>query len=219
LNIVSFPIIQRIIFAISMTVLLHSEGAARASDNSIETSAKDASQSHVMQEDTSKLLGLSRKKAHELLGPPKRSEEFFPYSSHGTIVDYYGVKTASDKHLRITYDRSGVVSATEVESSPNAIPKFMGEKVTTTNLTDIKLRDFLTSLPEDKIHNMSDDQISEKLGKPDRKWHETSRAGGRDWHFLNFMYYLSENGRRAFIVRFNEASNSVYEYRLQSISD
>jgi len=208
---------RRIIFSILMTIFLNS--AVKASDISIETSARDASQPRVSQVDTSKLLGLSRKKAQELLGQPKRSEEFFPYTHHCSIVDYYEVKAHSDEHLRITYNKDGIVSATEVESSPHAIPKCMGETVNSISLTDTKLRDFLNSMPEDQLRNMRAVQITEKLGKPDRSWHETSRAGGRDWHFLNFLYYLSENGRRAFIVMFDEASSSVYEYRLQSISD
>jgi hypothetical protein len=208
--------IQYSIFTITISICLN--GAVKASDISIVTSVKNLDQTGVLHVDTAKLPGLSRKKTQELLGQPKRSEEFFPYSRQCTIVDYYDVKGQSDEYLRITYDKDGNVSATEVEASPRAIPKYMGEKVISINLTDTKLRDFLNSMPEDELRKMSAEQIGEKLGKPDRSWHETSRAGGRDWQFLNCLYYLSENGQRAFMVRFNEASNSIYEYRLQSIS-
>jgi hypothetical protein len=123
------------------------------------------------------------------------------------------------------YIAAGTVLGLHDTGSPHAIPKSMRErerereKVNSINLTDTKLRNFLNGTPEDKLRNMSADQITEKLGQPDRTWHETSRAGGRDWHFLNFLYYLSKNGQKGFIVMFNESSNSVYEYRLQSISE
>jgi hypothetical protein len=197
---------QRIIFSILLTVF--SNGPVKASDIKIETAI-----------DTAKLIGLSRPKAQEMLGQPQRSEEFFPYSTHCTIVDYFEVKGNKDVYVRVTYGKDAAVSMAGVESSPHTIPKFMGEEIDSINLTDTKLRDFLKSLPEEKLRNMSAEQIMEKLGKPDRSWHEKSKAGGLDWHFLNLLYYLSKNGRRAFIVRFNEASNSVYEYRLQSISE
>ncbi|MDR3616371.1 MAG: hypothetical protein P4L53_22615 [Candidatus Obscuribacterales bacterium] len=213
----SFIKTRYLIFTMLMTVVLCCP--VKALDISIKTSPQGASQTSELRLDTAKIVGVSRKKAQELLGQPKRSEEFFPYSHHSIVVDYYDVAANTNEHLRLSFDKNNDVAAADVEQSPYAIPKFMGEKVNSIKLTDTELRIFLHGTQEDKIRNMSADQITEKLGKPDRTWHETSRAGGRDWHFLNFLYYLSKNGRKGFIVMFNEASNSVYEYRLQSISD
>jgi hypothetical protein len=184
-----------------------------------ETPAKAIILKSTLHVDTAKLVGVSRDKTIKLLGQPQRGEEFFPFSKHRTLVDYYELRAPNNKHLRITYDTDVNVSATEVEPAPLAIPKFMDVKVEKVTLTDAKLHAFLKSVQESGMQTMGTNEISTKLGKPDQAWHETSRAGGRDRHFLNFLYYLTADGQRAFVVMFDEASNSVYEYRLQSISN
>jgi hypothetical protein len=205
--------IRHTIFAILTTVFLNN--AVKANEINTASGLKGIDN----QKTSTKLLGLSRNEALALLGQPQRCEEIFPFSNHRTQIDDYRINAQSDKHLRITYDKSNNVSATEFEPTPFVIPKFMGEKIGEVSLTDTKLRNFFHIWSEEKVQNMSATKIKEKLGKPNQSWHETTKSGGRDRHFMHYLYYLSNDGRRAFVVMFDQDSNTVYEYRVQSISN
>jgi hypothetical protein len=225
-------------FALSMIFTLLPAGAGELSKESFSPDLwckapgnGSTSWSRVLQLEAlqykSKLQGMERAQVLKLLGEPQRSDEVLPHTSHCIIVDGYSLSSTNDQQFCIEYDNRQRVLSAYVDQTPLRAPRFMGQFKAAANLpeakaailSEAKLNSFLSGTTDEKIRKMGAKEVENCLGAPVKSWREQSLVGGRSWHWLTYMYFLSANAHRAFVVRFNAETNQVYEYRIQTVGD
>jgi len=160
-----------------------------------------------------KLEGLERRKVIELLGEPQRSDAVMPSNVHRTIVDFYRLSQKNDQHFRVEYDSYHKALSSYFEPTPLVVPKYMAQGKAVTLLSISQLNTFLSRRSEEDVRKMKVEDIERELGQPAKNWKDSSLSGGRQRHWLTYMYFLSPDEREAFIVTFDGDANHVYEYR------
>jgi hypothetical protein len=165
---------------------------------------------------SSQFSGMDRSNVIRQIGPPDLSDEYLPRSEGSTVIDFYRLPDRHGEILRIDYDSGGKEANYFVEPGVLSLPKALTEPFTNTDvLASPKLDSFLACGFE-KIRGMSTGEVNRKLGQPSKSWQEQSHAGGRSWHWINYSYITTKDGRQAFLIRFDDSNKLIYDYRTQA---
>ena len=150
-----------------------------------------------------KLEGMERQKVISLLGEPGSASELEPGGRYRSRVDTYCLSAKDEESFRIDYDDKDKVKGYFIEARPcKSCYLFIGP--TSAEDTFLKpgvlTKSFLRKYNDEQIRNMKIQQVETIIGKPDKSWTVNAKAGGQMWVNFYYLWRLSADGSRVFLV-------------------
>ncbi len=143
-----------------------------------------------------KVNGMSRKEVLAFLGEPTLSVQVQPCSKYESIIDSYLVSKENKESFQIYYDKSGKVTQNVMAGaciSKLCIPASASSQEV---------------LPEEKLNKIlaqgaidgTIGDIESLLGKSQKNFHANTLVGGRYWNTYSYLWRMSPDGRKVFVV-------------------
>jgi hypothetical protein len=161
-----------------------------------------------------KLDGMERKNVLELLGEPQRSDELMPGSAGARCIDLYKLSQKNDQHFCVEYDNNRIVLSSYLEPTPLDDQKYKTRGKVVSTLSNSRWHRFLSIRGAEEILRLKIEDVKRELGEPSTMVNETSHAGGRQRHWLTYVYKISTERDSALIVIFDRETRQLYDYRL-----
>lgn len=152
-----------------------------------------------------KLDGMDRTKVISLLGEPASASELDPRGRYQSRIDTYCLSAKDEESLRIDYDDKDQVKVKGyfVERRPcKNCYLFIGPTSAANKFLTLGVlnRSFLQKYTAEQIRQMKMKQVETILGKSDKSWIVESLAGGQMWVNFYYLWRLSADGYRVFII-------------------
>jgi hypothetical protein len=150
-----------------------------------------------------KLAGMERKKVIALLGEPATASELDPGGRYRSRIDTYCLSTKDEESFRIDYDDKDKVKGYSVEASPcKSCYLFIGPAPAADSFLkpDVLNKSFLQKYTDEQISNMKIQEVETIIGSPGKSWTVNAKGGGRIWMHFYYVWRLSADGSRIFLV-------------------